>query len=89
MFFVLSKVIFFLITPSNLLIFLSVAGALLLAATGLRRTGAALALTGSFGLLLAGMAPLSDIALLPLEQRFPPYDGDAPAPTGIITASRL
>lgn len=84
MFFAASKVIYFLITPSNLLIFLSLAGALLLAATRLRRTGAVLALTGTLGLLLAGMAPLSEIALLPLEQRFPAYDVDAPAPTGII-----
>ncbi len=84
MFFPLSKVIFFLITPSNLLIFLSIAGVLLLAATRLRRTGATLALTSTIGLLLAGMAPLSELALLPLEQRFPPYEADAPAPTGII-----
>ena len=84
MFFPLSKVIFFLITPSNLLIVLGVAGVLLLAVTRLRRTGATLALTGTLGLLLAGMAPLSELALLPLEQRFPPYDTDTPAPTGII-----
>lgn len=84
MFFVLSKLIFFLITPSNCLIFLSAAGALLLAATRLRRTGATLALAGTLGLLLAGIFPLSEIALLPLEQRFPPFAADAPAPTGII-----
>lgn len=84
MFFVLSKVIFFLITPSNLLIFLGVAGVLLLVATRLRRTGAAFAITGTVGLLLAGMFPVSEIALLPLEQRFPPYPADGPAPTGII-----
>lgn len=84
MFFVVSKVVFFLITPSNLLIFLSLAGVILLAATRLRRTGTALAVVGTVGLLLAGMFPLSEIALLPLEQRFPQYPLDGPAPTGII-----
>jgi uncharacterized SAM-binding protein YcdF (DUF218 family) len=83
-FFSSSKLIYFLITPSNLLIVMSLIGALLLAATRLRRTGATLALTGSIGLLLAGMSPLSDLALLPLEERFPAYPSDGPAPTGII-----
>ncbi len=84
MFFVVSKVVFFLITPSNLLIFLSLAGVILLAVTRLRRTGTALAVVGTVGLLLAGMFPLSEIVLLPLEQRFPQYPLDGPAPTGII-----
>jgi uncharacterized SAM-binding protein YcdF (DUF218 family) len=84
MFFVLSKVIYFLITPSNLLILASLLGALLLAATRLRRTGATLALAGTVGLALAGFFPLSELVLLPLEQRFPAYPEDGPAPTGII-----
>jgi uncharacterized SAM-binding protein YcdF (DUF218 family) len=84
MFFVLSKVIYFLITPSNLFILLSLAGVLLLAATRLRRSGTALAATGAIGLLLGGFAPLSELVLLPLEQRFPAYPQDGPAPTGII-----
>lgn len=84
MFFPASKVITFLITPSNLLIFLSLAGILLLAATRRRRTGVTLALTGTLGLLLAGFGPASEIALLPLEQRFPAFDAEGPAPTGII-----
>ena len=45
MFFPLSKVIFFAITPSNLLIFATVLGALI-AVTRFRRTGAALAVLG-------------------------------------------
>lgn len=84
MFFVLSKVIFFVITPTNLLIFLGVAGVLLLVATALRRLGGTLAIIGTTGLLLAGMTPVSEIALLPLEERFPPYAAGGPAPTGII-----
>ena len=84
MFFVLSKVIYFLITPSNLLIFSSLAGVVLLGATRLRRIGRALALFGTIGLALGGLSPLSEVLLLPLEQRFPARPDDGPAPDGII-----
>ncbi len=84
MFFVLSKLIYFVITPSNLLIILSLMGALLLAATRLRRIGTTLVTIGSVGLLVGGIFPVSEMVLLPLEQRFPAYPPDGPAPTGII-----
>ena len=83
-FFPLSKVIYFLITPSNFFIFAVLAGLLLLAATRLRRTGSGLALLGGVGLALGGLSPLSEAVLLPLEQRFPAYPPDGPAPAGII-----
>ncbi len=84
MFFVLSKVIYFLITPSNLFILLSFVGVVLLAATRLRRSGATVAIFGTVGLILGGVFPLSELVLLPLEQRFPAFPPDGPAPTGII-----
>jgi len=84
MFFVLSMVIYFLITPSNLFILLSFAGVVLLAATRWRRGGANVALLGSVGLILGGFFPLSELVLLPLEQRFPAFPPDGPAPAGII-----
>ncbi|MGH1572252.1 YdcF family protein [Methylobacterium sp. P31] len=84
MFFPLSKVIYFLITPSNLFIYSALAGLILLAATRLRRTGLGLTLLGVLGLGLGGLSPLSEIALLPLEHRFAPYSAEGPAPTGII-----
>lgn len=84
MFFSLSKVIFFLITPSNFLIFAALTGFCVLAATRLRRLGLWLTGFGVIGLALGGLAPLSELALLPLEQRFPPYPEDGPAPAGII-----
>ena len=84
MFFPASKVIYFLITPSNLFIFAVLAGLLLAAVTRLRRTGTGLAMLGALGLLLGGLAPLSEAVLLPLEERFPAYPADGPAPTGII-----
>lgn len=84
MFFPLSKVIYYLITPSNALIFTTLVGALLLGATRLRRSGVVLALIGATGLAVGALSPLSKAALLPLEQRFPPLPADAPAPAGII-----
>ena len=84
MFFPASKVIYFLVTPSNLFIFAVLAGLLLAAVTRLRRTGTGLATLGGLGLLLGGLAPLSEAVLLPLEERFPAYPADGPAPTGII-----
>ncbi|MCJ2073596.1 YdcF family protein [Methylobacterium sp. J-030] len=84
MFFPLSKVVYFLITPSNVLIVSVLIGVLLLAVARLRRTGTALALLGAVGLAVCGLGPLSEIILLPLEQRFPPFPADGPPPAGII-----
>ncbi|MCJ2133924.1 YdcF family protein [Methylobacterium sp. J-026] len=84
MFFPLSKLIYFLITPSNFLIFLVLGGLLLLSATRLRRTGTGLALLGAVGLGVGGLSPLAETMLLPLEQRFAPFPADGPAPAGII-----
>ena len=84
MFFTLSKVIYFLITPSNFLIVTALVGVGLLLSTARRRLGGALALTGTLGLLAGGLSPLSEVVLLPLEQRFTPFPEDGPAPTGII-----
>jgi uncharacterized SAM-binding protein YcdF (DUF218 family) len=83
-FFPLSKVVYFVITPSNFFIFAVLAGLLLLAVTRLRRTGFGLTVVGGLGLALGGLSPLSEAVLLPLEQRFPAYPPDGPAPVGII-----
>ena len=83
MFFPASKVIFFLITPSNLFILATLLGGLLVVARW-RRTGAGLVLLGALGLALGGLSPLSTLVMLPLENRFAEPSGDAPAPAGII-----
>lgn len=82
-FFPLSKVIYFLITPSNFFIFAVLIG-VLIGLTRRRRTGTTLALLGAAGLAFGGLAPLSEAVLLPLEQRFPAFPADGPPPTGII-----
>lgn len=84
MFFTLSKLIYFLITPSNFLVVSALVGVGLLLASARRRLGGTLALLGTLGLLLGGLSPLSEIALLPLEQRFGPFPEDGPAPAGIV-----
>ncbi|KAB1076284.1 YdcF family protein [Methylobacterium planeticum] len=85
MFFPLSKVIFFAITPSNFLILVGLLGCLLLALTKRwRRAGAWLCVLGFVGLLAGGLSPLSAIALVPLEERFPPFSDDGTPVTGVI-----
>jgi uncharacterized SAM-binding protein YcdF (DUF218 family) len=82
MFYAASKVLWFLATPSNLLPTLGLAGVLLML-TRLRRTGLALALIGTLGVLAAGLSPLATWVILPLEERFPPFRDDGPV-DGIV-----
>ncbi|WP_336488579.1 YdcF family protein [Methylobacterium nigriterrae] len=84
MFFPLSKVIFFLITPSNLLILLGLAGCLLVAMKRGRRIGLGLAWLGLGGLLVGGLSPLPYLSLAPLEERFPKFTEDGAPIAGII-----
>ncbi|MGD9783949.1 MAG: YdcF family protein [Hyphomicrobiaceae bacterium] len=67
---ILSKVIGFLLLPSSLLMASVVAG-LVLVMVGRRRGGLFLSGLGVVGLLVAGLSPLANIALRPLEERFP------------------
>lgn len=84
MFFPLSKVIFFLITPSNLLILIAVAGSLLCFTEAGRGIGRWLAFGGAAGLLFVALSPAQAWLMLPLEQRFAPYKEDGAPITGII-----
>jgi uncharacterized SAM-binding protein YcdF (DUF218 family) len=83
MFFVLSKVLGFLALPSNLLISIGIAGVLLLC-TRFRRLASWLVVTSVVLLAVAGLSPLGNILILPLEQRFPPWDPSRGPPTGIV-----
>lgn len=83
MFFILSKIFEFLVTPTNLALFIAAIGAAL-SLTRYRRTGGALSGAGVALLLIFGFSPLPDLLAVPLETRFPPPPEDAPAPDGII-----
>ncbi|MGD9845738.1 MAG: YdcF family protein [Variibacter sp.] len=83
MFFLASKLFDFVATPSNVLICCVVAGGVLLS-TRFTRAGRRLVLVAGVLLLLFGVTPLSKLLILPLEQRFPPWDPAGKAPDGII-----
>ncbi|MEH3116853.1 MAG: YdcF family protein [Methylorubrum populi] len=84
MFFPLSKLIFFILTPSNFLILLGLLGCLLLFTEFGRGCGRVLTVAGFLGLLVAGLSPLSAWILMPLENRFPAFADDDRPVTGIV-----
>jgi uncharacterized SAM-binding protein YcdF (DUF218 family) len=83
MFFVLSKVGWFFVQPSNVLIASAVVGLLLtrtrFAQLGQRTMAWALAL-----LAVCAILPVGNWILLPLEERFPPWNESQGGPDGII-----
>ncbi|HVL71911.1 MAG TPA: YdcF family protein [Beijerinckiaceae bacterium] len=83
MFFYLSKIFWFLATPSNLLACLALLGAVL-AFTRWRRLGAGLATGAAAAILVLGLSPLASFAMLALEERFPPTPLDAPFAGAIV-----
>src|ERR1700719_2001451 len=83
MFFVLSKVLGFFAIPSNLTIGLGLLGVLLLR-TRLARIGRWLAVASLVALAVLGLSPLGNALIIPLEQRFPPWDDTRGSPDGIV-----
>ncbi len=83
MFFVASKIFWFVAEPVSLAIIVGVLG-ILLGFTRFVPAGRAL-MTGAIVALAAGLlTPLGALLLRPLEERFPPPPADIPAPAGII-----
>jgi len=83
MFFLVSKVAWFFLTPAHVLFLGAFLGAV--AATGrFARTGRAVAILCAAAIILVGAAPISVYLIRPLEDRFPPPRADAPTPTGVI-----
>jgi uncharacterized SAM-binding protein YcdF (DUF218 family) len=84
MFFYLAKAVWFLLQPSTLIALLIGYGAILIW-TGWARWGRRFVSMGAILLLLAGLSPLGNALILPLEDRFPRADLDTPPPpTGFI-----
>jgi uncharacterized SAM-binding protein YcdF (DUF218 family) len=84
MFFYLAKVLWFLLQPSTLIALLIGYGAILIW-TGWARWGRRFVTIGAILLLLAGLSPLGNALILPLENRFKRADlGQPPAPAGFI-----
>lgn len=82
-FFVLSKLSFLVLRPSNLVILLILLG-LVLPRLGRRRTGAVLFFLGVLGLVAFAWTPLPTLIAEPLERRFPIVQTIDPPPDGII-----
>jgi len=83
MFFVLSKILGFFALPSNVLIVLGLVGALLLA-TRFARAGLQCLVASILLLAICGFSPLGNALILPLEERFPPWNPARGAPDGIV-----
>jgi uncharacterized SAM-binding protein YcdF (DUF218 family) len=83
LFYLLSKPLWFLATPSNALAFVVLVG-VGLAYTRFARMGRLLAGAGIVLIVVCGLGPIGNMLMLPLEQRFPPMPPGQPAPYGII-----
>jgi len=83
MFFILSKFLGFFTLPSNLLIEIGIVGVLLLL-TPYRRLASWLVVTSIVLTAVVGWSPLGNILILPLEQRFPPWNASRGPPTGLV-----
>jgi uncharacterized SAM-binding protein YcdF (DUF218 family) len=83
MFFIVSKTLGFFTSPSNLILCLGLAG-LLLGLTRWRRIGRGLTAASFVLLVVAGLSPLGNWLIVPLEDRFPAWDAGRGAPDGIV-----
>ena len=82
-FFILAKVLGFFALPSNLLITLALVGIVLLILR-FRRAGMTCLVASVILLAVFGLTPAGNALILPLEDRFPPWDPARGAPDGII-----
>jgi uncharacterized SAM-binding protein YcdF (DUF218 family) len=83
MFFVLSKLLGFFAVPSNLVVLVGISGLFLLP-TRFARAGQWLAFVSLIVLAILGFSPIGNALIIPLENRFPPWDATRGAPDGII-----
>jgi uncharacterized SAM-binding protein YcdF (DUF218 family) len=83
MFFYVSKVLGFFAIPSNAVILVGLAGALMLR-TRFARTGLQLTVASLLLFAVMGLSPLGNALIVPLEDRFPAWDHDRGAPHGIV-----
>jgi uncharacterized SAM-binding protein YcdF (DUF218 family) len=83
MFFYLSKILGFFAIPSNSVIVIGIAGTLLLT-TRFARAGRRLTVGSLVVLAIIGLSPIGNALIIPLEERFPPWDQAHGAPDGIV-----
>jgi uncharacterized SAM-binding protein YcdF (DUF218 family) len=83
MFFYLSKILRFFAIPSNLVIVIGIAGVFLLRSR-FHRAGRRLVIGSLIVLAIMGLSPVGNVLIIPLEDRFPPWDSSRGAPDGIV-----
>lgn len=83
MFYFVSKIVWFFLTPSNALIVLAIAG-LVVMRTRFAPVGWWMTAGATAALLVAGLSPLAYWLMLPLENRFPTFVDDGKAIDGIV-----
>jgi uncharacterized SAM-binding protein YcdF (DUF218 family) len=83
MFFILSKTVAFLFLPSNLLLLLALAGAVL-RVTRWRRIGLRMVIGAVVRLASTALTPVGTLLIHGLESRFPQWDATRGAPDGIV-----
>jgi uncharacterized SAM-binding protein YcdF (DUF218 family) len=83
LFFFFSKTIGTMLTPINFLIGIGVLGVILLL-TRWSVAGRRLVATSVVLLSLCGFSPIGRLLILPLEERFPPWDPSRGSPDGIV-----
>jgi uncharacterized SAM-binding protein YcdF (DUF218 family) len=83
MFFAITKILGFFAIPSNLVMSVGILGLVLLP-TRFARAGRRLAFASLIVLAILGLSPLGNMLILPLEDRFPPWNAAQGAPAGII-----
>jgi len=82
-FYYVSKIVWFFLTPSNALLTIAIAG-LALTWTRYAITGQRMTAIGLSGLIVAGLLPLGNVLMLPLEERFPAFADDGGPVAGIV-----
>jgi uncharacterized SAM-binding protein YcdF (DUF218 family) len=83
LYFLASRIFWFLFSPANFLIFVAVAAVVALF-TRFARFGRNLLVAVTAAYVLCGFGPIGNILMRPLEDRFPPPPATMPAPAGII-----
>ena len=80
MFFIVSKTFGLMTVPSNLIVMMGLAGIALLF-TRWTRTGQRLLVASVILIVAIGVLPLGTALMVPLEERFPPWDPERGTPT--------
>lgn len=84
MFYFISKIVWFFATPSNALVALALLGLIFMRWPKRAALGKRMVVVAATLLFVAGLSPLGNALILPLEERFPAFVDDGTPVAGII-----